>query len=261
MEAGPPEEEARYASWLATDITRSVLRPLADLGALDLDPEKPLVRATPLGLWGIRRLLRIRTGETPPLVGDLAAAAGSAEELLVLAQAGDLGPNELREEVRRYREARGPEAAAEFAGLLAAGGPRVTAVLAALAALDPREVEPPLREALRFASAPARFQVQAWLAGQGFDPGAVDATPFHAAEVTAWTLVAVTRADGAEGVGEVLAAVGDERAQADVVDLIGRTGSPFAEEALVAIAAGHGSREVRKAARRALHRVKTGGRR
>lgn len=267
------DQERVWPGALASDMWHGVFVPLAELGAVELSGERSIaelltdpngedaraVRATPLGLWAIRRVIELRWGQAPPVAGDLAARASSAETLLALGAELDLGPEELTEEARRYREVRGSAAAAELASILARGGPDVLAVHACLGALDPAEAAGAVRAAAPTATGGGALQCAAWLEEHGFEAPRVEVTEEALAEATVWNLVAVARGDGPEGVGEALAALSEEE-QAEVIGAIGRLDDPFAVEALEAVALGGTSPSVRKVARKALHRQRTRGR-
>jgi len=264
------EQERVWPGMLANDMWQGVFVPLAELGAVELSGERALaellaapqgedvraVRSTPLGLWAIRGVIEDRWGRVPPATGDLAATVGSAEALIAIGAELDLWPGELAEEARRYREIHGPGAAEELAARLARGGPDVLAVHACLDALDPHEVGPVIQAAARTASGGGALQCVAWLQEHGFEAPEVEVSQGALAEATVWSLVAVARGDGPEGVGESLAALAEEE-QVEAVGAIGRLDSPFAIEALEAVAMGSPSPTVRKAARKALHRQRT----
>jgi hypothetical protein len=261
LEDAAGEGPESWRSWVAADIDHGILRPLAEVGAVRLDPGERTVQATPLGLWAARRLIELRYGAAPPVAGDLAARANSAEHLLAMAGELDLGPDEIRDEARRYA-GKNEQAAEEFALELARSGPRVLAALASLKAFDPAVVEPHVRRAMETATSGAgRVQCAAWLEEHGFSPPELEVSPQDLAEATACTIVAVARGDGPEGVAEMMAELGDdEEQQAVLVEAIARGRSPFAAEALEAVSRGHRSKAVRKAARRELHRLRTGTR-
>jgi hypothetical protein len=219
------------------------------------------MRLTGLGRWAVRRVIGQRRGAEPPVAGELSATAASVEGLLARSAELDLAPEELAEEVRRYAEMAGQEAAARgLAGMLAEGGPNVLAVQVALEALDEGTTEREVRAALAAegVSAPGALQCAAWLNDHGFEVDGPSPTLEAVAEATMWTVVAVSRADGPMGVKEILGQFG-EAEQAETVEAMGRVRSVYAGEALEAAAwAPLGSR-VRRAARTALHRVKSRG--
>jgi hypothetical protein len=279
-----PVRRERWAGMVEGDIRHGAFRPLIELGALEgvEEPEPFLpvsgegdeeearalrelrwpwaVRATPLGLWAIRRVIRHRWGFEPPLAGDVGRRAPSAEALLAAVTREGMGPGEVRAEAAAYREARGPAAAAELARAVARGGPMVLTALECLDALDPGEVEPHLRRAAE--EAPSRagaLQCASWLATHGFEPPPVEFGVEEVAEATAWAVVAAARADGPEAMGELFPDRPEEE-QVEVVEAMGRLRTPHAREALEAVARGHPLPGVRKAARRALHRLRTSGR-
>ncbi|HEX9311924.1 MAG TPA: hypothetical protein VGA30_03720 [Actinomycetota bacterium] len=219
------------------------------------------LRLTGLGRWAVRRLIGQRRGAEPPIAGELSATATSVEALLARSAELDLGPEELAEEVGRYAQRVGQEAAARgLAGMLAGGGPSILAVQAALEAVEADAAAGEVRAAMAAdgVSAAGRIQCAGWLREHGFEVEMPSPSPEALAEATIWTVVAVSRGDGPLGVKVALNEF-DEAEQAAMVEAMGRVGSVYAAEALEAVAWAPLPAKVRKAARTALHRVRSRG--
>ena len=216
-------------------------------------------RIAPIGRWAIRRLIAERHGIEPPAAGELADTAGSVEALLARAAELSFGPDEVAAEVRRFAARKGSDSTIrELARLLVRGGPGILAVQEALKAFDPKSAEPEVRAAGRAdAVSPAGIvQCAIWLEEHGFSPLPVPSEREAVAEAAIWSVVAIARADGRAAVGEAIRRFPGEE-MAGMVENMGRTKSPFAAEALEAIAWAPLPAKVRKAARTALHRVRT----
>jgi hypothetical protein len=259
LDEGDPRSRA-WESWFANDVRRLVDL-LTDLGLVELTDEEVttnewgsaersggLVALTPLGAWLLARVV----GRPVRHVGELRDADASR----LLAEAGELDPEEAFAEIFAWIEARDPRDAAQEICAAMAGAETEILVMGygALETFEPQDAEAAVRRLVDDAAASPLARI--WLVTKGLEPPSL-VTDVGSPEALIQVLGVLHDVGGPETLAAAVADLGPPAEQMAMIEPLWRVDLPATASVLDAIGSGHPDKAVAKVARKALFRHRT----